>query len=318
MEEDMKKILIVLAILLAGGFLCLAQSLRGNGQVKGVVTDSVTNQPIEGVTIKLFYVKSKGYLTPYQTTDAEGKWKALFIRGGLWYLDLEKIGYETKKISINIIDLPGTKTPVVTTSLVKLQGPTMSTTVKDDILSIREKYVSKGKFSKAIDAFKSILEKFPETNGIGIINLYIGDAYASLQKFKEAIEYYKKALLKYPKHKGIQNSIGESFMNLKQQDQAIKYFSRLSTEDIRNPDSLYNIGVYYYNKFNYNKAEKFFKATLSKNEKYASAVYQLGMTYVALSKEKLALTYLKKYLLLEPKSQNASIAQSVIDAYKDQ
>ena len=149
-------------------------------------------------------------------------------------------------------------------------------------------------------------------------NLYIGNCYASLSNFEQAIIYFKAALTIYPDHKGIINSIGEAYMNLKKQPEAMEWFSKLDISEIRNPDSLYNLGVVNYNKAVYDKAEKYFKKATEVKPDFADAYYQLGMSYVALNKTKPALDNLKKFLEIAPDSQNAPIAKSIIDAYKDQ
>ena len=96
----MKKALIIvlLAVLLAVSIFPQSGAV-GKGKIKGYVFDEKTGQPLAGVTVKLYSVRAQTYYLPAPKTDSEGKWKALYIRGGSWNIDFEKEGYETKKIS---------------------------------------------------------------------------------------------------------------------------------------------------------------------------------------------------------------------------
>ena len=37
-------------------------------------------------------------------TDAKGEWTAMYVRGGGWNVDLEKVGYMPKKLSVHITE----------------------------------------------------------------------------------------------------------------------------------------------------------------------------------------------------------------------
>jgi len=313
-----KKGLWIISMILV---LCIsltnAQRITGRGQLTGVVYDAETKEPLEGVTVKLFCVPANKARTPNEITDSEGRWSALYLRGGMWYVDFEKVGYEPKKSSIQIIDTPGVKSPHMEVYMRKLQGPALTKNIVDDINKNKE-LVESGKYRKAIGEFKKMLDEYKESQGIGIVNLYIGNCYASLNDYPEAINYFKAALESYPEHKGIINSIGESLMNLKEEEEAVKWFAKLDIDEIRNPDSLYNLGVVNYNRAVYDQAEKYFKKATEVKSDFVDAIYQLGMTYVALNKTGKALENLKKFLELAPDHANAQIAQSILDAYQGQ
>lgn len=313
-----KKSLVITALILAVlSTLAFSQRITGRGQLTGVVYDAETQEPLEGVTVKLYCVPAKKYRTPNEVTDTDGTWTAVFLRGGMWYVDFEKVGYEPKKTSIQIIDSPGVKSPHMEIYMRKLQGPALTKNIVDDINKNKE-LVTSGKYRQAITEFKKMLEEYKDSEGIGIVNLYIGNSYASLNDYNEAITYFKAALESYPEHKGIINSIGESLMNLKQEDEAVKWFSKLSVDEIRNPDSLYNLGVVNYNQARYDQAAQYFKKAIEVRSDFADALYQLGMCYVALNKTAEALENLKRFLELAPDHPNAQIAQSIIDAYQTQ
>ena len=56
--------------------------------------------PVEGVTIKLYCERAASGFEV--TTDAKGKWRAFYIRGGPYDMDFEKAGFMPKHISRTI------------------------------------------------------------------------------------------------------------------------------------------------------------------------------------------------------------------------
>lgn len=291
-----------------------SQATSGNGKMSGIVTDAETGKPIEGVAVKLYCVRAKAFHSQPAKTNKEGEWKALYLRGGLWYLDFEKVGYETKKITFTLETTPGSKKPSIDIQMRKIEGPALEDMVLKEIDAANRLLIER-KFDEALKSFKNIQEKNKEVSGIEIVNLYIGNCYAMMEEYSKSVEFYKKAVEKYPKNKELIISIGNAYNNIQDFDSAMEWFQKISFEEIDNVDTLYNIGIIYYNKARYEEAIKYFKKTTEIFNEFADGFYQLGMTYTALNKIPEALTALKRFMELDPDSPNYETAKAIVDAF---
>ncbi|MCK5057007.1 MAG: tetratricopeptide repeat protein [Candidatus Aminicenantes bacterium] len=310
----MKKILLILTLVIGLSLALFSQATAGNGKMRGVVLNAATGEPIAGVTVKLYLVKQAAYYRPSPTTDKNGKWKAFHIRGGMWNLDFEKVGFEPTKLSYNVDTRPGMKRSVIQVKLKKMEGPALDAGIVEEINKARD-LLNSDKVQEAINEFTAIKEKFKESSGISIVNLYIGNAYSQIEEYAKAIESYEEALDKYPKHNGLILSIGNSYSNMAQPEKAMEWFKKIPFEEIDNTDTLYNIGVGFYNTFKYDDALKYFKKAIEINPEYAPAYYQLGMTYTAMSKTTEAVDMLNKFMELDPDSPDYQTAKAIVDAF---
>ncbi len=311
----MKKLLIFVGIVVLSVSLFSQAGTAGRGKLRGIVLDAQTGQPIEGVTVKLYSLKARAYLRPFPKTNKEGKWKALYIRGGMWNIDFEKVGYETVKTSVKVDTAPGRKRPIIKIAMKKIEGPVLEQSIVKEIEK-GQNLLSQNKTDEALKLFLDIASKNQDKPGIAIVNLYIGNCYSKKEDYEKAIEYYKKALKKYPKNKNLILSIGNAYTNMKNEKAAMEWFNKLSFEDINNPDTLYNIGVSFYNAYKYDKAVKYFEKATKVNPDFADAYYLLGMTYTGMNKIPEAIKALERFMELAPDSPNYNTAKAVVDAFK--
>jgi tetratricopeptide (TPR) repeat protein len=268
--------------------LLFSQLTSGRGRMYGTVTEEGTGQPLEGVTVKLFFPRSNAYHTSEPKTDAAGKWSVNYVRGGLWNLDFVKDGYETKKISFVVDERAGLAKPSIDIQF------------------------------KKMEELQTIEEKFQGQPGIEIVYLHMGNCYSSKGDYLKAIEFYKKALEKFPNHSELILCIGNAYGNLNDFDTAMEWFNKLKIDDIGNVDTLYNIGVIAYNKGDFDRALTFFKKATEIDPEFSDGLYQLGMTYTALDKPKEAVEVLKKFMQLDPQSPNYESAKAVVEAFEQQ
>ncbi len=310
----MKRTVLVIFLMMGLSCALFPQATIGKGKIRGVVTDEETGKPIEGVTVKLYSVKAVGYLKPSPKTDNEGKWKAFHIRGGMWHLDFEKVGYETKKISYNLLTTPGLRIDPIEITLRKIEGPALDAKIAEEINKGGE-LLNEKKVQEALKLFTELKEKNKDLAGIAIVNLYIGNCYSILEDYPKAVEFYQIALEKYPKNMDLILSIGNTYTNMNQTDKAMEWFSKLPFEEIHNVDTLYNIGVNFYNNSSYEKAVKYFAKATEINNEFAQGFFELGMTYTALNKIPEAIAALKKFMELDPDSPDYQTAKAIIDAF---
>ncbi len=321
-EEMMKKtrsfiIMAVIAVvfaLLSVNTTFASGLTSGKAKVLGSVVDEDTGQPIAGVTIKLFCFQSQSYHESSPVSDAEGKWKAIYLRGGRWDVDFIKSGYETLKISIALNEAPGTKVPQVDVKLKKASGGGFGEELLKEIDVAKNLMVEK-KYDQAIEGLNAAIAKFTD-GGADILYLYVGNCYALKGDYTKAIEAYKKSLVKFPQNKELIISIGNAYSNLNDVDNAFEWYKKLKIEDIGNIDSLYNIGVIYYNKGEFDNALTFFKKTIEIDPSFGEGYYQVGMVYTALEKTDDAVLMLKKFMELAPDSPNFESAKAIVEAFK--
>jgi len=310
----LKRIVLVIILVIGLSLSLLPQATSGNGKVRGIVTDAQTGQPIEGVTIKLYSVRAGGYFKPSPKTSVDGKWRAFHIRGGMWYIDFEKVGYETKKLSYNIETRPGVRHDPIELTLKKIEGPSLDAKIVEEINKAKELMVEE-KFQEALTLFVEIKEKYKELSGIAIVNLYMGNCYSAMEDYTKAVDSFKLALEKYPKNMELILSIGNAYTNMNDTPKAMEWLKKLPFEEIHNVDTLYNIGVNFYNTSKYDDAVKYFSKATEIDNTFAPAFYQLGMTYTALNKINEAVVALKRFMELDPDSPDYQTAKAIIDAF---
>lgn len=315
---------IFLIVLIAGMLvttwmptLLYPQLTEGRGKMNGTVTEEGTGNPLPGVTVKLFFPKANAYHTPEPKTDAEGKWRITYIRGGLWNLDFIKDGYETQKISYYVDVRPGIPKKSIDVQLRKLEGPAAAQSILDEI-NKAVALIAEKKIDQALTQLQAIKEKFQGQPGVEIVNLHMGNCYSQKGEYQKAIEFYLKSIEKFPNNKEIILSIGNAYGNLNDFDKATEWFNKLKIDDIGNTDTLYNIGVIAYNSGNFDRALTFFKKATDVDPEFSEGLYQLGMTYTALDKPKEAVEILKKFMEMDPKSPNYETAKAVVEAFEQQ
>src|SRR4030043_1351566 len=182
-----KSTLGFLTIILLAGFV-FSQDWTGQGRQIGYVTDE-EGKPIQGVKVKLFFVKTQ---TGLETeTDADGKWVAIGIKGGTWYIDFELPGYLTKKIVTQVKDYRA-QNPQIEVKLARATGLTVTEEVKEDFLKGNQLF-EEGKYGEAIGVYEAILVKFPDAY---VIHLNIGNSYFQLEKYDEAEQVFQKVVEK--------------------------------------------------------------------------------------------------------------------------
>jgi tetratricopeptide (TPR) repeat protein len=288
--------------------LVFSQDWTGQGRQVGFVYDE-EGKPLEGVKVKLFFVKTQ---TGFETkTDANGKWVAIGIKGGTWYVDFESAGYLTKKISIQVEDY-NKPNPQVEVKLVKAKGLTVSDEVKADFLK-GNKLFDEEKYEDAIAVFEGILEKFPEAY---IINISIGNSYFRMEKYDEAEKSYQKVLEKDPNNALALVGMGNCYLNTGNNDKALEYYSKVEFEKIDDPTVLYNVGTILYNNSKLEESLNYYKRAVELQENFLDARYQLGLAYLALGNNQEALKEFENHLKGDPNSERASRVKGFIEYLK--
>jgi len=287
--------------------LALAQDYGGKGRIQGIVTDE-EGKPLKAVKVKLFCVKTESGFE--KETDANGKWKANWIKGGTWNIDFEKVGYSTKPISIVVSELK--RSPLIKVEMKKAEGLLVSDKLKEDVKK-GEIFYDEGKYEEAIEVFNMIINNFPDAY---IINLNIGNCYFKMEDYNRAEEYYLKVLEKDSKNSDSIIAIGNCYSNKGDNTQALEWYKKIEIDKISDPIVLYNIGIFFYNNSKFDEAVKYYKEAVDIKKDFLDGIYQLGIVHLALGNNPEALTSFENYLEYDPDSERASQVKGFIEFLK--
>jgi len=306
----MKKCALGIFVILLLASLVVAQDWTGQGRQVGFVYDEEGN-PLEGVKVKLLFVKTQsGFET---TTDDKGKWAAMGVNGGQWFIDFELVGYEPKKIMTNILDYRQVNKPIELT-LKKVEGLFVTEDLKEKYKDGIDLF-NEGKYEESIQIFNSIVEKFPDAY---IVYMNLGHSYFQMENYDEAEKYYLQVLEREPNHVNTLIGLGNCYMNRGDTDKAMEWYNKIEFDKIEDATVLYNVGTVFYNNSKFDEALKYYKKAVEVQEDFLDAIYQLGLSYLTKGSNTEALVQFESYLKFDPDSQRASQVQSFIDYLKKQ
>jgi tetratricopeptide (TPR) repeat protein len=288
--------------------LAFSQDWTGQGRQIGFVTDE-EGKPLQGVKVKLFFTTTQSGFD--LKTDAEGKWVAIGIKGGTWYVDFELPGYLTKKIVIEVKDYHA-QNPQIEVKLTKLAGLTVTDEVKEQFLKGNQLFEEK-KYGEAIGVYQAILEKFPDAY---IIYLNVGNSYFQMEKYDEAEAAFQKVLEKDAKEPHALLGIGNIYMNRGDPEKALEFYGKTEFGKIDDPVVLYNVGTLLYKNGKAAEALNYFQKAVEIQEDFLDARYQLGLVCLALGKNAEALAEFEGYLKHDPDSERASQVKGFIEYLK--
>jgi tetratricopeptide (TPR) repeat protein len=284
-----------------------SQGYKGKGRVKGMVTDQEGN-PLEGVTVKLYCVRgASGFEV---TTDSEGIWRANYIRNGPYDIDFEKIGYMPKKIKININEFG--KNPDIEVTLKKVEGLVIAEEMKEELKRGNELF-DQEKYEEAIQAYQTIVEKFPETY---VLYRNIGNCYFQMEDYEKAEEFYMRVLEKEPDDTESILGIGNTYANRGQDEKALEWYNKIAFEKIADPMILYNIGSNFYSQGQHQEALKYYRKAVELKADFLDALYQLGLVNLTLGNSPEAIDVFQEYLKYDSESGRADQVRNFIEFLK--
>jgi tetratricopeptide (TPR) repeat protein len=287
--------------------LALAQGYKGQGRVSGIVTDE-GGKPLEGVTVKLLSVKAQsGFETK---TNAEGEWKALYVRGGTWEIDFEKEVYLPKKISVDIKEHD--RNPRIEIRLVKMEGFVISESLKARVNEGNQLFDAQ-KYEEAAQVFERIVAEDP--NAL-ILNKNIGNCYFQLQKYDLAEQSYLKVLEKEPENAEIMMLIGNTYSNRGDQAKALEWYGKIDIQKITDPTALFNIASSFFSQSSFAEALKYSRRAVEIKPDSTDALYLTGLICLNLGSKAEAIDAFEGYLKLDADSERARQVRSFLEILK--
>jgi tetratricopeptide (TPR) repeat protein len=303
----MKKILLATLALLLSATLVFSQSYRGQGRLKGKVTDEA-GKPLEGVKVKLFSVKGQSGFE--LTTNAEGEWTANYIRGGGYNIDFLKAGYEPKQISTSIPE--ASNNPPVEVTLKKAAG-LMITDEFRSALEAGNKLFEEKHFEEACKVYEDLVAKNSDAY---ILSKNVGNCRFELQQYDLAEAAYQKVLEKEPGNADILLLMGNCYANRDQADKAMEWYGKIEFEKITDPAVLFNIGTSFTKQSKFEDALKYYKRSVEVQKDFLDGLYQLGLTYLALGRNPEAIAPFEDYLKTDADSPRAEQVKGFLEFLK--
>jgi thioredoxin-like negative regulator of GroEL len=285
--------------------LALTQDWIGKGRQIGYVYDE-QGEPLSGVKVKLFFPRVQSGFDA--TTDKDGKWVAMGIKGGEWNVDFVLPGYEVKKISISVQD-NRQRNPEIVVKLKKIEGLVVTDELKKEFQHGNELFDQK-KYQEALDIYNKIIAQFPDAY---IINLSIAHCYFQMENYDEAEKYYKLVLEKEPQNSGALMGIGNIYSNRGDSAAAMDWYNKIAFDKIDDATVLYNIGTVFYNHSKLDEALKYYKKAVELQENFLDARYQLGLVYLAAGNKAEAIKEFETYLTYDADSQRAGQVKGFLE-----
>ncbi len=225
-------------------------------------------------------------------------------------VDIEKVGYSSKKIGISVKE--GARNPDFVVELAKIKSLSFSRELNERFDQANGLY-KEGKFEESIQVYKDILEKFPD---VYLANTSIGNVYFKMKDYDQAISYYQKVLEKDPGNNETKIYIGNSHSNKGDAEKAQEWYNKVGFEKIDNVNVLYNIGTNFYLESKFEQAQKYYRKAVELKEDFLDAIYYLGLSYLSNGQNKDALETFENYLKQDTSSDMAVKVKRFIDFLK--
>ena len=308
-------IFVILSVFVSIDLLAQSGAGKGRGRIKGTVTDP-EGKPIPDVTVKF---SNESLQTSFETkTDEKGEWTVNGIAGGNWNIDFVKQGFVEKKITNQIASL-GFNKPVEL-SLERAQAassvaaggqkavvPGMDLMTQGNQLKASKDYPGAiAKYEAAIAANPSLYAAYGE---IGLI-------YSEMNQPDKAAEAFNKLLEKDPGNADAAVDLANLYFKQGKTEEAKKALSGLDISKVTNASTLYNLGVGFYNAQQNEEAIKYWEKAVSIDPNMTDAWFQLAVAYYGVQNLPKAKEAFQKVIAMAPDSENAKMAQEMLDTMK--
>lgn len=312
MTTDLSKhaAVAVLAVLLSAAG-AVAQEWRGMGRVGGKVVDE-TGTPVAGVTVKAMLPRAANR-GPESKSNARGEWAVGGIAGGEWALDFVKDGYETRSVTVQIME--SSRLPPMEVRLTRKAAPAV-----DPNVEIRDQLTEAGglmnakQFAKARAIYEALAAKYPEVKQFRplIARSYYGEGNKTA-----AIEHLRQALAQDPGNVEVTMLLGNTLMEEGHADEARKMLATIDESKITDPTVLVNAGIALLNDKKTEEALQWFDKAVVRFPAHADGYYYRGISYLSLGKTAEAKADLEKYVSIAPAdAPELATAKKILESLK--
>lgn len=299
-------ILFTVIVSLSGS--AFAQGWRGLGRIAGKVTDE-SGAPIQGVTVKAFLPEEKGGLDV--STGKSGEWTLSGISRGLWQIDFQKDGYESRKITVAVSEM--SRLPPVEIVLAK------AASVVDPNVLIRERLleanalIQSNRFAEARAMYDALIAAYPEA---WQIHPLIARTYSGENQFDKAIEHLRLGLAGDPGNIEMTLLLGNILIEHGDAAEGRQLIESVDETRVNDPYTFVNVGIVLLNQDKPADALGFFDKAVTRFPGHPDAYYYRGLTHLQMDKTAEARADLVKFLELAPEAPEAALAKKILDQLK--
>src|SRR5690606_37992350 len=332
---------ILLGLVLLG--LQSGVSFAQVGVIHGTVVDEQGN-PIEDVLIRIEGMEVSRKYKVETNKDGEYLHAGVSLQG-TYRVIAEKEGYRTAYVE----GVPAgfdrnEERGKVDFTLTKGEGPTPDFDMTDEqrqkleeeqkkaaerakkMEAVRESFnagvqaYNAGDYEGAVESFNQARQQDAEQPALWA---NLGNSYSRLNRNEEALKAYEKAIELDPNNASFYRNVGSIHAQLGNAEEAKKMYEKsieLSGAAGGDPKetavSYYNMGVTFINAGQTQEAAEALRKAVEADPSHAEAHYQLGITLVGLNEVDEAITHFQKYLELAPGTENAQVAEALIQQLK--
>lgn len=300
---------VLVALLHATGVS--AQEWRGMGRVGGKVVDEA-GKPVAGVTVKAMMSRA-GNRGPESTSNAKGEWAVGGIAGGEWAIDFAKDGYETKRITVSVME--SGRIPPMTIPL-KRKAASMA----DPNIEIRDQLkqaaglMNAKQFADARTIYEALSAKYPDVKQFRplVARSYYGEGNKAA-----AIDHLRRALAQDPGNVEVTLLLGNTLMEEGKTDEARQILSSIDESKVTEPTVFLNTGIALLNDKKGVEAAAWFDKAIARFPEHPDSYYYRGISSMSLGKTAEAKADLEKYVSLAPAdAPELATAKKILETIK--
>jgi tetratricopeptide (TPR) repeat protein len=312
MTTDLSKqaAVAILAVLLSAPG-AVAQEWRGMGRVGGKVVDE-DGKPVAGVVVKATLPRA-GNRGPEGKSNARGEWALGGIAGGEWALDFSREGYETRSITVQVMET--TRLPPMEIRLARKAAPAVdpNTEIRDKLTEAAGLMNAK-EFAKARAIYEALSAKYPEVKQIRPL---VARSYYGEGNRRAAIEQLRLALAQDAGNVELTLLLGNTLMEEGHADEARKILDSIDESKITDPTVLVNAGIALLNDRKTEEALPWFDKAVTRFPADPVGYYYRGITLLSLGKTPEAKADLEKYVSIAPAdAPELAIAKKILETLK--
>jgi tetratricopeptide (TPR) repeat protein len=301
---------LVALTLLATATRLSAQDWKGSGRIAGKVVDD-GGKPVANALVKLRLAEA-GHSGPDVTTDRNGGFSALSLRGGTWDIDVEAPGYNLRRMSVTLPSGEGRIPPVE----IRLQKDLVGAQQKDlqQLLASGDQLYKEGKYAEARAAYEKVLATRPD---LVMVHRSIALTYGCEHHFANALEELDVVLAKDPGDPALLQLAIDGALQMNEPERAAQYMSQIDMARVNDPTPTVNVAIELLNRNQPKLAVQALDPVVAKFPKAPDPYYFRALAELQMQQVDKARADLEKFLpLAPPDSKEAQQAKEMLAQIK--
>lgn len=322
-----RAVLIVSLTILALAAGVSAQSWRGMARLQGTVIDKTTGKPVQGAIVTLKSIRAGEAGPPPMTTNAKGKWAALGLLGGEWYVDVAAAGYlllqksvslsevermPPMKLEIEPVPPPPPPQPEEAKEVVQIGGATVP---PEAIAAVEagNAFMQEKKYKEAIVEYEKVLSLVPD---LAPVKRTLAMAYHYAGMTSQAVSLLKELNELDPTFLIDAYALASFYLQQEKLDQAKGVLDKVPDTAFTDPTLLVDVGKHFYNANRGQQAYDYFAKAVTVDSNRGESYYYRGLASLILNKAAGAKADFQKVIELAPDSSEANDAREMLKSLK--